>query len=124
MNNLLRNKRTLYVCKRVMIDDRIFFDKPLKIRANYQPISDKSAGEIIAVGENYINRLILYMTPKVAKNFHNFDRCYVFVDPPKEHDRVCSKADFYVDGTPSQYINESTVHLQRMTGDEQWQTTE
>jgi hypothetical protein len=117
MNNLLRNKRPIYLCKQKIEDGRIFYENPIKIRVNYQPISDKSAGEILAVGQNYINRLIVYMRPDVAKNFHNFDRCYVFVEPPKEHDRTCSKADFYVDGTPSQYINESTVHFQRMTGD-------
>lgn len=118
MNNLLRNKRPIYLCKRKIENGRAFYNKPEKIMVNYQPISDKSAGEILAVGENYINRLIIYMRPDVAKNFHNFDRCYVFVSPPKKHDTVCSKADFYVDGTPSQYINESTVHLQRMTGDD------
>lgn len=118
MNNLLRNKRVMYICNKKIEDGRTFYEKPKKIKVNYQPISDKSEGEIIAVGENYINRLILYMRPKLAREFHNFDRCYVFVEPPKEHDRTCSEADFYVDGTPSRYINESTVHLQRMTGDE------
>lgn len=118
MNNLLRNKRIIYICNRIIENGRYFYSNPQKVKVNYQPISDKSAGEIIAVGENYINRLILYMKPSLAKKFHNFDRCYVFVDPPKNHDKVCSEADFYVDGSPSRYINESTVHLQRMTGDE------
>lgn len=118
MNNLLRNKRPLYLCKQMIVNDRIFFDEPKKIMVNYQPVSDKSAAQILAVGPEYINRLIVYMNPKLAKEFNNLDRCYVFVDPPEKHDKVCSKADFFVDGTPSRYINESTVHLQRMTGDD------
>lgn len=119
MNNLKRNKRTLYVCNKKIVNDRIVFDEPKKIKVNYQPIADKDAGIILAVGLDYINRLILYMRPSMAKCFNNGDRCYVFVDPPTTHDITCNKADFYVDGIPTRYINESTVHLQRMTGDDE-----
>lgn len=118
MNNLLRNKRPIYLCKQKIENGRIFYEEPKKVMVNYQPVSDKSAAQILAIGPDYINRLIVYMKPSVAKEFNNLDRCYVFVEPPKTHDRTCSKADFYVDGQPARYINESTVHFQRMTGDE------
>lgn len=116
MNNLKRNKRTLYLCNKVIENDRKTFDEPQKIKVNYQPVADKDAGIILAVGMEYINRLILYMRPSTAKKFKNGDRCYVFVDPPENHDKTCNTADFYVDGMPTKYLNESTVHLQRMTG--------
>jgi hypothetical protein len=116
MNNLKRNKRWLYLCNQYIENDRKFFDKPQKIKVNYQPIADKDMGQILAVGPEYTNRLIVYMRPEVAKKFHNFDRCYVFIDPPTKHDKTCQNADFYVDGHPTRYLNESTVHLQRMTG--------
>ena len=116
MNNLKRNKRTLYVCNQKTVNDRKIFDKPLMIKVNYQPVADKDAGIILAVGPEYINRLIVYMRPSVAKYFKNGDRCYVFTDPPATYDKTCNTADFYVDGMPTKYLNESTVHLQRMTG--------
>lgn len=118
MKNLLRNKRPLYLCKQKIVNDRIFFDEPKKIMVNYQPVSDKSAAQVLAIGPDYISRLIVYMTPKLAKEFHNLDRCYVFVEPPATHDRTCATADFMVDGRPTEYINEATVHLRRMTGDD------
>ena len=116
MNNLKRNKRTLYLCRQIIDNDRIFFDEPIKVKVNYQPVADKDVGEILAVGQDYFNRFIVYMRPSVAKKFHNFDRCYVFVEPPETYDKTCQGADFYVDGQPTRYINESTVHLQRMNG--------
>ena len=118
MNNLKRNKRTLYVCNQKIVNDRKIFNKPRMIKVNYQPIADKDSGIILAVGMEYINRLIVYMKPSMAKYFRNGDRCYVFVDPPETYDKTCNTADFYVDGMPTKYLNESTVHLQRMTGDD------
>lgn len=116
MNNLRRNKRWLYICNQKKEGNRIVFDVPEKIKVNFQPIADGDMGQIIAMGQDYINRFIVYMTPSQAKKFHNFDRCYVFVEPPKVHDITCKDADFFVDGTPTRYINTSTVHLQRMKG--------
>lgn len=118
MNNLKRNKRAIYLCKQKESNGRIIFDKPKKFKVNYQPVSDKSYAQILATGPEYIHRLIVYMKPKIAKEFHNLDRCYVFVNPPKDYDITCGKADYYVDGNPTNYINESTVHFQRMTGDD------
>lgn len=116
MNNQIRNKRKIYLCKRTIKDKRIVFSEPIVAWVNYQPVSDSAMGQILAYGENYIDRLILYMTKKRSKMFHNFDRCYVFREPPTPFNDLCSDADFFVDGEPTQYINESTVHLQRMTG--------
>lgn len=116
MNNLKRNKRRFYYCNKIEENGRMIFSKPKPIKLNFQPIS--SEGEIIAIGPDYANRLIVYMRPKLGKNFKNGDRCYVFVDPPKKYDKNCNTADYYVDGEPKIYINEYTMHLTRMTGDE------
>ena len=118
MNNLKRNKRPLYICNQTIVNNRKLFSEPIKVYVNYQPVADKDKGIILAVGPEYINRLIVYMRPSMAEKFKNGDRCYVFVDPPTTHDVTCNTADFYVDGMPTRYINESTVHLQRMTGDD------
>jgi hypothetical protein len=116
MNNLKRNKRKLWHCTKTIEDGKVIFTEPEKVLLNYQPI--KSVGEILEAGPDSINTLIAYMRPSLGKKFHNGDRCYVFVEPPEEYDKTCNKADYYVDGDPKIYINEYTIHLQRMIGDE------
>lgn len=116
MNNLKRNKRKIYLCAKKGENGRIIFDKPKEIRVNYQPIN--SEGEILEAGPDSRNVLIVYMRPKIGKLFHNGDRCYVFIKPPEEYDKTCNTADYYVDGDPKVYINEYTIHLHRMLGDE------
>lgn len=115
MNNLKRNRKVFYVCNQKVENDRLIFTEPKKMFLNYQPIS--MTGEIIAFGSEYINRLIIYTNSKIAENFHNFDRCYVYKKPPTTYDKFCSEADFYVDGEPLIYLTEATITLNRMTGD-------
>lgn len=118
MRRLIRNKRQLYLCNK-MIDEnntnRIIYSKPIKCNMNYQPLS--TTGEIIASGNDFINRLVVYTSPEKAKKIHNFDRFYVFIKPPKQYDKFCVDADFYVDGEPMTFLNESRFYLQRMIGD-------
>lgn len=115
MINLKRNKREFYICNRIEENGRLIFTKPKKLKMNYQPVS--MTGEIISFGSEFINKLILYTTEKEAKQFHNFDRCYIYTKPPVEYDKYCSDADFYVDGEPLIYMKEAMIYLQRMTGD-------
>jgi hypothetical protein len=115
MYRLQRNKRPVYVCNQDVENDRKIFNKPKLFKLNYQPLS--TDGEIITAGTEYINRLVVYLSPKEAKQIHNADRCYVFVEPSKEYDKFCVNADFYVDGEPLIYLNEARLYLQRMVGD-------
>ncbi len=118
MRRLNRNKRKFYLCNKKIDEnnpDRIIFSKPIPYEMNYQPLS--TTGEIIASGNEFINRLVIYTSPELAKKIHNFDRCYVFIKPPKEYDKFCVDADFYVDGEPMTFLNESRFYLQRMIGD-------
>lgn len=115
MTNLRRNKRILYLCNQKEENDRIIYTEPKKMKLNYLPLS--TTGEIIAFGNEFIDRLVIYTTPKISKDFHNADRCYIFKEKPKEYDKFCSTADFYVDGEPLVYLNEATIYLTRMTGD-------
>lgn len=116
MNNLKRNKRKFYYCNKIEKNGRIIFSRPKPIRLNYQPI--KSIGEVLEAGPDTEGTLIVYMKPIYGKLFHNGDRCYVFVEPPKQYDKTCSTADYFVDGEPKIYINEYTMHLKRMVGDQ------
>ena len=94
----------------------MIFSEPQKVRLNYQPV--RSDFQYLEAGLDFRNTLIVYMKPSKGKIFHNGDRCYVFVEPPKEYDKTCNTADYYVDGDPKIYINEYTIHLERMKGDE------
>lgn len=132
MRNLLRNKRKIYLCNKSVEDGRIVYEKPVIYKVNCQPLSTE--GEIIATGTDYINRLAIYTTVKVAKNFHNMDRCYVYEQSPllypskdlypdkkiypKKFDKFCGDAEFFVDGEPQVFINQATIYLQRMLGDD------
>ena len=115
MTNLKRNRNVLYLCNRIEKDGRLIFDKPKKMEFNYQPVS--MTGEIISFGAEFIDKLIIYTTKKIAKKFHNFDRVYINNEVPVEYDKTCADADFYVNGEPLIYLNEATIYLQRMTGD-------
>ena len=115
MNNLKRNKNVLYLCQQVENNGRLEFSKPIKLKLNYQPVS--MTGEIISFGSEFINKLVIYTTDKVAKQFHNFDRCYIYTKPPKDYDKFASEADFYINGNPAIFLTEAIIYLQRMTGD-------
>lgn len=116
MKHLTRNKRTIYLCKQAVENDRIIFQEPVEYKINFQPLS--SDGEIIASGTDYTKRLVVYTNPDIAKEFHNHDRCFVFREKPEEYDKTCNTADFFVDGEPLIYLNESHFYLQRMLGDD------
>lgn len=115
MKQLLRNRRDVYLCNRIDDDGRIKFSSPVLYKVNYQPLS--TDGEIIAFGNDYINRLAIYTSIDKAKNFHNFDRCYVYTEVPDVADELCVNADYYVDGEPLFYLNEAIIYLQRMVGE-------
>lgn len=115
MNHLARNKRTIYLCNQIEENNRIVFSEPTEYKLNYQPLS--TDGEIIVAGNEYNKRLVVYTSNNIAKNFHNNDRCYVFTTPPEERDTICKNADYYVDGEPLLFLNESHFYLQRMTGE-------
>lgn len=116
MNHLIRNKRIVYLCNQTIENERIIYTEPKKYNLNYQPLS--TDGEIIVAGNEYINRLAVYTSPEIASAFHNKDRCYVFKEIPSEYNKLCTDADFYVDGEPLYFLNEARFYLQRMTGDE------
>ena len=119
MNNLKRNKRKFYLCKKKEENGRVIFAEPIEVKLNFQPIeSKKTQGQLLEFGPDFTSTLIVYMKSSEASKFSNGDRCYVFVNPPDTYDKTCTTADYYVDGNPKIYINECTIHLERMKGDD------
>lgn len=113
---LKRNKQKLYLCKKYVENNITKFKEPIEIETNYQPVS--STGEMIAIGEEYTQYLKIEDIIEIGKQFSNGDRCYVYVTPPEEHDKLCKTADFCVNGNPLITLNSSKVSLKRLTGDE------
>lgn len=115
MVSLKRNKRTLYLCKRNIVDGLTKYLEPIEIETNYQPTN--STGEIISLGIEYSEYLKISDIPEICRKFQNGDRCYVFVEKPETHDELCENTDFVVFGQPLITLNEGIVTLKRMTGD-------
>lgn len=116
MQCLKRNKQVLFLCKKVIENNITKYAEPIKIITDFQPI--KSTGEIISIGQEYSQYLKIVDDEKIGKLFENGDKCYVYVEPPKVHDKMCKNADFYVNGTPVISLNTATVSLKRLTGDD------
>ena len=119
MNTLKRNKRKFHLCQKIEVDGRMIFDKPIEMKANFQPIEDtRTINQLLEFGPDHTSTLIVYIKPTLRDLFHNGDRCYVFVEPPEEYDKTCTTADYVINGEPKLYMNECTFHLSRMKGDE------
>lgn len=114
MTSLQRNKRILYLCKAYTDNNITKYKEPQLIETNYQPTN--SQGEIIALGPEYTEYLKIKDNISIGKKFNNGDKCYVFVEPPKEVDALCKNADFIVSGEPLLTLNEGEVTLKRLTG--------
>ena len=112
MISLVRNKRTFYLCKKIA--DNTTFQKPIPKTLNFQPIS--SVGEMLTLGEEYSMYLRIKCTPNEAADFSDKDRCYIYKQPPKEHDLMCDEADYVVDGEPIITLNEAQITLRKLSG--------
>lgn len=113
MNNLKRDKRIFYLCKKE--ENGRFFKEPILKNMNYQPTS--STGDILAYGSDYTMYLTISTSPKEAIDFSNGDRCYINEKKPEVHDILCSTADYYVYGDPIITSNEGIIRLRKMSGD-------
>lgn len=109
---LKRNKRKFYLCKK--LPDSTKFANPIPCNLNFEPTN--SVGERITLGEDYSMYLKIKCTPQEASNFHNEDKCYVYVNPPKVHDALCKDADYIVDGNPINTLNNSEIKLRKLSG--------
>lgn len=112
MISLVRNKRPFYLCKKIA--DNTSFEKPIRKNLNYQPIN--SVGEMLTLGEEYSMYLRIKCTPSEAADFKDKDRCYIYKQPPVEHNLMCDDADYVVDGEPIITLNEAQITLRKLSG--------
>ena len=110
MRSLKRNKTKFYLCK---LRDDGFFDEPVKQNLNYQPVF--SIAERLVVGEDYKKYLRIKCTREEAEKFSNQDRCFIFVEPPSPHNKLCEDADYVVYGEPLKTLNEAEINLRKLS---------
>lgn len=113
MIGLRRNKRRFYLCKKNPNDTT--FGEPITVFLNYEPTN--SIGERLTIGEDYSMYLRIKCTPKESSLFKDGDKCYVFVTPPKIHDKMCRTADYIVDNGPQVTINQGEINLRKLSGE-------
>ncbi len=109
---LKRNKRLFYLCTKIKNSTK--FNKPIRLNLNYEPTN--SIGERLTLGEDYSMYLKIKCTPKEASLFKNGDKCYFYVNPPKEHDELCKTADYIVDGDPQITLNQAEIKFRKLSG--------
>lgn len=114
MRNLRRNKRKLYLCQKYEENGITKYKEPILIYENYLPTN--SEGDMIALGKDY--PMLLRIKPEITKKdlFHEGDRFYIFVEPPKEHDVMCKNADYEIINKPMIHIDSMECMLYRRSG--------
>ena len=121
MNSLLRNKRTLYLCKKY-IDEEVNvvkFREPKEIVINWQPIS--SDGQVLVMGIEYSEFIRVKGTAKDVSIFDNKDRVYIYKKPDmKEFDGMCSDAEYEVSNNPVITLNDGEVMLRKLSRNEEF----
>ena len=119
MNSLLRNKRTLYLCKKY-IDEEVNvvkYKSPERIQIDWQPIS--SDGQVLTMGIEYSEYIRIKGTAKEVSIFDDRDRVYIYKKPNvEEFDGMCDDAEYEVSNNPVITLNDGEVMLRRLSRNE------
>lgn len=114
MITLNRNKRKIYVCKKVKNGDLKTYEQPVELYENYA-ITDTEA-DLKSFGMDAYMYLRIHTNKSHKDYYHLGDRVYVNVTPPDEHDDLCKDADYEVYKDPVLSLNSLTVVLKRRSG--------
>lgn len=124
MRTQQRNKRLIYLCQKYVDEKGIeLFKEPIPIKENYNPTNSDS--DLATMGMEYPKYLRIKTDDRICLNgkwqnridlYHQGDKVYVYVEPPKEHDKLCKTADYEVDAKPSETINQLEILLKNLSG--------
>lgn len=123
MRTQRRNKKLIYVCQKYQAGNITKYNPPIPIYENYAPTNSES--DLLAMGMDYPKRLRIKTDDKILlagkwidrmEVYHEGDRVYVYVTPPKEHDVLCKDADYEVETKPIETINQLEVMLFNRNG--------
>lgn len=119
MNVLLRNKRLIYYCEMYLENGIEKYKEPVPIKLNFEPTNSNS--QIFAFGNVYplymkaivLNKLGIELGIK----FKAHDKCYIYNQPPEEHDTLCKGADYIIETEPLSTLNFTEITFKRLTSD-------
>lgn len=94
MRTLERDKKPLYICKRVPNTDPKQFEEPVERRLN--TVATTSQADIVAFGDQYKEYRRALITKEEMINYNEGDRAYIYVTPPEVHDVLCDGCDFEI----------------------------
>lgn len=116
MRTLKRNSRKIYLCNQILNEDTgiTTYAKPIPLEINYQPIS--SSAYLYNFGEHFSQNLQAIVSIEIGRLFKEGDKCYIFVEPPEEHDELCETADYRVNVIPQLTLNEAKITFTRLSG--------
>ena len=111
MRTLERDKKPLYLCKKITDSEPQQFEKPVYMRLN--TVATTSQADIVAFGDSYKEYRRAIIETGDRNKFHEGDRAYIFVAPPKEHDALCEGADFEINSI-SDSVSQTIVLFKRL----------
>jgi len=127
MRTQKRNKRTIYLCHKVVNGKLVTWEEPIKIKENYNSVTVDA--DLITMGMNFPNRIRIKTGNKTCINgewvktsslYHVGDRVYIFNEPPEIHDELCKTADYEVEIEPKlgESLNQQDIVLRALSGKE------
>lgn len=115
MRTLLRNKRKVYLCKSFVNENGVTeYETPKEFKVNYEPTN--SSSQLFTFGLHYAENLQAIVDLEIGKEFKEGDKCYIFVEPPSQHDRLCKNADYVVSVLPQTTLNQIKLVFTRLSG--------
>lgn len=94
MRTLTRDKKALFICKKIPESEPEQFETPVMRKLNV--VSTSSEADIVAFGESYKEYRRAKISVEDIGLFHEGDRAYIYVEPPDVHDVLCETADFEI----------------------------
>lgn len=111
MRTLERDKKPLYICKRIPNSEPKQFEEPVEVRLN--TVATTSEADIVAFGDEYKQYRRATVPISDLSNYHEGDRAYIYVTPPEVHDPLCNDCDFEIRSV-SDSVSQGIVLFKRL----------
>lgn len=111
MRTLTRDKKPLYICKRVINSEPRQFEQPKKVELNI--VTTNSQLDVASLGNQYKEYRKATISIKDIDKYNEGDRAYIYVEPPLMHDLLCETCDFEIVSI-SCSISQATILFKRL----------
>lgn len=115
MRNLHRNRRKLYVAEVYWDGNLKKYKKPIELYEHWEILNTDAV--FMNIGMDTYNYARIKTIPEHAKYYHLGDKVYIYTQPSDKFDTMSNDADFVVSADPIITLNECSVMLQKMSGE-------